>query len=69
MMQNLNQMTNAEIKRYISEHRNDEEAFRSALQVLMSRSDSAAQQPYPFDLDNPQSEVEALFLEKLNRTE
>ncbi|MEH2162633.1 MAG: hypothetical protein V7K38_16700 [Nostoc sp.] len=69
MMQNLNQMTNIELKRYISEHRNEEEAFRVALQVLMSRCDSATQQPYPFDLDNPQSEVEALLLEKLNRTE
>ncbi|MBN3907244.1 MAG: hypothetical protein HWQ35_11960 [Nostoc sp. NMS1] len=69
MMQNLNQMTNTEIKRYISEHRNDEEAFRAALQVLMSRSDFSTQHPYPFDLDNPESEVEALLLEKLNRTE
>ncbi|MEH2116750.1 DUF6887 family protein [Nostoc sp.] len=69
MMQNLNQMTNTELKRYLSEHRNEEEAFRAALQVLMSRCDSATQHPYPFDLDNPESEVEALFLEKLNRTE
>ncbi|WP_442949172.1 hypothetical protein [Nostoc sp.] len=35
----------------------------------MSPSDSATQQPCPFDLDNPESEVEALLLEKLNRTE
>ncbi|MEH2145571.1 DUF6887 family protein [Nostoc sp.] len=69
MMQNLNQMTNTELKQYISEHRNEEEAFRAALQVLMSRSDSAIQQPYPFDLDNPESEVEALLREKLNRSE
>ncbi|MDF5708676.1 MAG: hypothetical protein PUP90_13690 [Nostoc sp. S4] len=62
-------MTNTELKRYISEHRNDEEAFRAALQVLMHCSDSATQQPYPFDLDNPESKVEALLLEKLNRTE
>ncbi|WP_335219260.1 DUF6887 family protein [Nostoc sp.] len=34
MMQNLNQMTNTELKRYLSEHRNEEEAFRAALQVL-----------------------------------
>ncbi|MEH2391927.1 MAG: hypothetical protein V7K21_09800 [Nostoc sp.] len=69
MMQNLNQMTNTELKRYLSEHRNEEEAFRTALQVLMSRSDSATQQPYPFDLDNPESEIEALLREKLNRSE
>lgn len=35
----------------------------------MSRSQSAKQQPYPFDLDNPESELEALLLEKLNQTE
>ncbi|MDZ8109956.1 MAG: hypothetical protein RM338_30780 [Nostoc sp. DedQUE12a] len=69
MMQNLNQMTNTELKQYISEHRNDEEAFRAALQVLMSRCNSATQQPYPFDLDNPESEIKALLLEKLNQTE
>ncbi|MEH2236507.1 DUF6887 family protein [Nostoc sp.] len=69
MIQNLNQMTNIELKRYISKHRNQEKAFRAALQVLMSRCDSATQQPYPFDLDNPESEVEALLLEKLNRTD
>ncbi|WP_442936443.1 DUF6887 family protein [Nostoc sp.] len=28
MMQNLNQMTNTELKRYLSEHRNQEEAIR-----------------------------------------
>lgn len=69
MMQNLNQMTNTELKQYISKHRNEEEAFRAALQVLMSRCDSATQYPYPFDLDNPEKEVEALLKEKLNRTE
>ena len=69
MMQNLNQMTNIELKRYFSEHRNEEQAFRAALQVLMSRYDSATQHPYPFDLDNPESEVEALLKDKLNRTE
>lgn len=69
MMQNLNQMTNIELKRYLSEHRNEEEAFRSTLQVLMNRYDSATQHPYPFDLDNPEREVEALLKEKLNLTE
>lgn len=58
-----------ELKKYISEHRNDEETFRAALQVLMSRSASATQQPYPFELDDPESEVEALLREKLHRTE
>ncbi|MDF5735748.1 MULTISPECIES: DUF6887 family protein [unclassified Nostoc] len=36
MMQNLNQMTNTELKRYLSEHRNEEEAFRAALKKLVT---------------------------------
>ncbi|PMB53981.1 hypothetical protein CEN39_01465 [Fischerella thermalis CCMEE 5201] len=70
MMPNLNQMTTPELKRYLTEHRNDEEEFRAALQVLMSRRDpNAPRQTYPFDLDDPESEVEAILREKLNRSE
>jgi hypothetical protein len=47
MMQNLNQLTNTELKRFLSENRNNEEAFREGLEVLMSRRDPATQQPYP----------------------
>ncbi len=68
-MMQFDQMTNTELKKYISEHRNDEEAFRAALQVLISRSDSSMQQPYPFSLENPESEVEALLREKINPTQ
>ena len=51
MKPNLEQMTNTELKHYMSEHRNDEVAFRSALQVLLNRRDpNAVRQPYPFDL-------------------
>lgn len=42
MKQNLNQMTNVELKQYISENRNDDEAFRAALGVLLSRRDHNA---------------------------
>lgn len=67
-MENLHQMTTSELKQYLSEHRNDEEAFRVALQVLIySRDPNAPRQPYPFDLDNPEAEVEAILREKLNR--
>jgi hypothetical protein len=68
MMQNLDQLTTRELKQYLSEHRNDEPAFRAALQVLMSRRDpNAPRQPYPFDLDDPQHQVEAILREKLNQ--
>ncbi len=69
MMQNLSQMTNTELKRFLSENRNNEEAFRAALEVLMSRRDPATQQPYPFDLENPETQVEALLREKLAHSE
>ena len=70
MMQNLDQLTTSELKRYLSDHRNDEEEFRAALQVLISRRDpNAPRQPYPFDLDDPESEVAAILREKLNQAE
>jgi hypothetical protein len=70
MTQDLYQMTNTELKQYISVHRNDGEAFRAALAVLMSRRDpNAPYQPYPFDLTDPEGEVQAIFAEKLGKTE
>jgi hypothetical protein len=69
MMPNLSQMTFAELKRYLSEHRNDQEAFRAALEVLMSRRNPANLQPSPFKLANPESEVEAILKEKLKQVE
>ncbi|MFB2969675.1 hypothetical protein ACE1CD_11930 [Aerosakkonema sp. BLCC-F183] len=69
MTPNLPQMSNAELKQYLSQHRNDEEAFRAALEVLMSRRNPANLQPYPFDLANPESEVEAILREKLHKSE
>ena len=67
MTQYLSQMTNTELKKYLSEHRNDEKAFRAALEVLMSRRNPANLQPYPFDLANPEKEVEAILREKFNQ--
>jgi hypothetical protein len=67
MMPNLSEMTNTELKRYISEHRNDAEAFQAAMEVLISRRNPANRHPYPFELANPEAEVEALLRERLNR--
>ena len=70
MTQDLHQMTNAELKQYTSAHRNEEQAFRAALEVVMSRRDpNAPYQPYPFDLNDPEGEVRTIFLEKLKRSE
>ncbi|MCC5637357.1 hypothetical protein LC593_16105 [Nostoc sp. CHAB 5844] len=69
MMPNLSQMTNTELKRFISENRNDHEAFQAAMEVLMSRRNPANRHPYPFDLENPETEVEAILKQKLNPAE
>ncbi|WP_009633086.1 DUF6887 family protein [Synechocystis sp. PCC 7509] len=69
MIENLSKMTNLELKRYLSEHRNNEEKFRTALEVLMNRQDPATEQPYPFDLEDPETQVEALLKEKLSQSE
>lgn len=68
MTQNLHKMTNTELKQYISKHRNDEEAFRAGLEVLLGRRDpNAAYQPYPFDLAEPEGEVEAMLKAKIEQ--
>ncbi len=68
MIPNLNQMTNAELKQYISAHRNDEQAFRAALEELISRRDpNAPYQPYPFDLADPEGEVKAILTKKIKQ--
>jgi hypothetical protein len=70
MTQDLHQMTNTELKQYISAHRNEDQAFRAALELPMSRRDpNAPYQPYPFDLSDPEGEVQAIFAEKLRRSE
>jgi hypothetical protein len=70
MTPNLNQITNFELKRYISKNRNNQEVFHAALQVLISRRDpNPPRYPYPFDLEHPEIEVEAILREKLNQVE
>jgi hypothetical protein len=69
MTPNLFQMTNVELKRYISANRNDSEAFQAAMEVLMSRRNPANRQPYPFELANLELEVEAILREKLKLIE
>ena len=69
MMQSLDKMTTIELKRYLSEHRNDEEKFHTALEVLTNRENFSPKYPYPFDLENPKIQVEALLKEKLGQPE
>jgi stage V sporulation protein SpoVS len=66
MIPNLSEMTNVELKQYISEHRNDPDSFAAAMAVVMSRRNPANRQPYPLDLTNYEVEVEAILRAKLN---
>jgi hypothetical protein len=67
-MLNLSEMTNTELKQYISRNRNNIEAFQAAMEILMSRRNPANRHPYPFDLENPEAEVTNIFREKLDKT-
>jgi hypothetical protein len=70
MTQDLNEMTNPELKQYISVHRNDDDAFRSALQVLLDRRDpNAPYYPYSADFSDSEGKVRAILLEKLKQIE
>jgi hypothetical protein len=69
MIPNLSEMTNVELKQYISEHRNNPDSFAAAMAVVMSRRNPANRQPYPLDLANYQVEVEAILREKLNESQ
>jgi hypothetical protein len=53
-MQNLSEMTNTELKQYISEHHNNPDSFAAAMAVVMSHWNPANLQPYPLDLVNPE---------------
>lgn len=64
MRPNLADMTNTELKRYMSKHRNDDEAFHAAMEVMMSRRNPANQRPYPLDLKQAEAELRALLEEQ-----
>ena len=62
MSENLQNLTNSELKAYIKAHRNDETAFHAALKILMSRR-SENTVKYAYDITD--EEMKALFQEKL----
>ena len=62
-MLDLQKMSNAELKQYMAEHRNDDEAFSSALAVLMSRRQPSAPR---YSADMSFEEMEKVIKEKLD---
>ncbi|NCT54001.1 MAG: hypothetical protein GPJ04_23800 [Microcystis aeruginosa G13-03] len=47
MKKSPSEMTNAELRQYLSEHRNEEAIFSEALEVLLSRKKDSFKYPAP----------------------
>ncbi len=61
----LEEMTNGELRRYLSENRNNENAFSQALELLMSRRKNISKYPSPLSMSY--DEVEAIFKDKIKK--
>jgi predicted CopG family antitoxin len=59
-------MTNAELRLYLSEHRNEEAIFSEALEVLLSQKKDEFKYTAPQTMSY--EEVETIFKEKFNPT-
>ena len=64
MKKKLSEMTNQEIRQYLSENRHDENVFSQALEILISRKKDPFKYPPPSEMNY--QEIEAMFQEKLN---
>lgn len=62
-MPNLKEMTDSELKQYLSKHRNNDEAFSEALSELLNCNPNA--QPYPADM--PPEEIEQVMREHIEK--
>jgi len=65
MKKTLSQMSNIEIRQYLSENRHDEEKFSQALELLMSRKEDNFKYPPPSEMNT--TEIETLLKAKLNQ--
>jgi hypothetical protein len=63
MKQSLLEMTNQELRQYLSENRNNEEAFSQALELLISRKEEGFKYPPPSAMNL--EEIEAILRAKL----
>ena len=61
-MINLKQMTTAELKQYLSEHRRDDDKFSEALGELLNREPN----PTIYTADMPLQDTERVIREKIN---
>ena len=67
MKKTLSQMSNSELRQYLSDNRNDEKTFSQALELLMSRKKNNFKYPPPSEMDA--GEIEAIFQGKLEEIE
>lgn len=65
----LTKLTNVQLKQYISEHRNDQDACSAALSVLISRSSPANRRPFSENLQDLERELNAFLQGKQDLTE
>lgn len=61
----LSQMSNTEVRQYLSENSHNEEAFSQALEVLMSRKKDNFKYPPTSEMDA--AEIEAIFKAKFSQ--
>ena len=61
-MTDLKQMTTAELKQYLSDHRRDDDKFNEALGELLNREPN----PTIYPADMPPEEMERVIREKIN---
>lgn len=65
----LTDLTNTQLKQYISEHRNDQDACSAALSVLMSRSNPVNRRPFSENLKELERELNAFLKGKQDLAE
>ena len=63
-LSDLKKMNNTQLKQYLAQHRNDDEAFSQALAILMSRRDPNATR---YSGDMTLEEMEKVIKDKLDR--
>ena len=62
-MSNLKEMTDSELKQYLSQYRNDDQAFSEALSELLNRNPNAQR----YSADMPPEEIERVIREHIEK--
>lgn len=64
MKKQLSEMTDQELRQYLSKNRHNEEAFSQALEILINRKTDPFKYPPPSEMNY--QEIEAMFQKKIN---